>query len=97
MVKDKLKEVAIALVRVWKYYQRGETEGNLKKLAILASRACKKTTGKTKKPSREWAIRAKRLHKEALVYWKRRVKELAELRKRKEKLELEHRKREEER
>lgn len=50
---------------------------------------------KTKKFTKEFAVRAKKLWKENQVFWKRRLKELNDLRKKRERLEFEKKKEEE--
>ena len=51
---------------------------------------------KNQRNAREYVFRAKRMHREMLIYWRRREKELTELKKKKEKLEMEIKRREEE-
>lgn len=97
LVDDKYDEVITSVIKNQKFFQRIDYEGNLLKLATLASKIIKKSMVKSKKTNKEFAFRAKKLHREMLVYWKRKNKEMNELRKKKEKLEIEMKKKEEER
>lgn len=97
MAQERYEDAVAAVVKNQRFFQRGDFESNLAKLASYAAKFVRKTTVKTKKNDKDFAVRAKKLHREMLVYWKRRNKEMNELRKKKEKLELEMRKKEEER
>jgi DNA helicase INO80 len=97
MVQERYEDAVAAVIKNQRFFQRGDFESNLAKLASYAAKFVRKTTIKTKKNDKDFAVRAKKLHREMLVYWKRRNKEMNELRKKKEKLELEMRKKEEER
>ena len=73
-----------------------DVEQNCKKFAILCAKEVKKKEAKSQRTARDFVFRAKRMHREMVVYWRKREKELNELKKKKEKLEAEIRKREEE-
>lgn len=95
--EERYDDAIAAVIKNQRFFQRNDFESNMSKLASYAAKAVRKATAKTKKTDKDFSIRAKKLHKEMLVYWKRRNKELNELKKKKEKLELEIRRKEEER
>lgn len=95
--EEKWKEVTNSIIKVMKFFQPNEYEQNLKNLSLLCAKARKKTNPKTKKPTKEFPVRAKKLWRETQNFWKKRVKEMNDLKKKKEKLELEKKKKDEER
>ena len=73
-----------------------DVEANCKKNALFATKEVKKKISKSQRAARDYVFRAKRMHKEMLIFWRKREKELNELRKKKERLEAEIRKKAEE-
>lgn len=95
-LEEKWKEVTNSVLKVMKFFQRTDFDQNAKNLALSCAKIKRKTFTKTKKTTKEYAVRAKKLWKETQVFWKRRTKELNDLKKKKEKLEQEKKKKEEE-
>lgn len=96
-LEDKWKEVMGSMLKVMKYFQPNDYDQNAKNLALLCAKVKRKANPKTKKLTKEFAVRAKKLWKETQVFWKRRLKEMSDLKKKREKLEYEKRKKDEER
>lgn len=97
LYRDKWKEVAASVLKVMRYFHRGDCEQNARNLAMFCAKIKRKAGARPKKAVKEYAVRAKKLWKEAQLFWKRRVKEVADLRKKRERLEAERRRREEDR
>ena len=81
---------------IYSYRFKADVESNSKKIAAFCANEVHKKIKKSQKSAREYVFRAKRMHKEMLVFWRKRERELNELRKKKEKLEAEIRKKAEE-
>lgn len=90
------KKAVAGTARVARYFQKLETHGNCKKLALSCLKAHKKKVSRNVKNVKENQQRAKKLFKESQSFWRKRGKELSELKKKKVKLENEMKKREEE-
>ena len=76
--------------------QKLQKQSNLKRLAYHCVREVDKRYVKCVRNQNDYVNRAKKLHRECLIYWRKREKELVELKKKKEKLEAELKKRDEE-
>lgn len=79
-----------------KYFSRGDTEANAKKIALLCSKERKKTLVKYKKLSVDYVLRAKKFIKDTQAFFKRKAKEVQDLKRKKDKFEVEMKKKEEE-
>jgi len=90
------KAVGEMLLSARKYFSRGDTEANAKKIALLCSKERKKTLVKYKKLSVDYVLRAKKFIKETQAFLKKKLKEIQDLRKKKDKFEAEMKKKEEE-
>jgi hypothetical protein len=64
-----------------------EKESTLKRLAYHCVREVEKRYMRCIRNQNDYINRAKKLHRECLIYWRKREKELIELKKKKEKLE----------
>ena len=90
------KSMGDMLLLVRKYFSRGDTEANAKKIALLCSKERKKTLVKYKKLSVDYVLRAKKYIKDVQAFFKKKFKEVQDLRKKKDKFEVEVKKKEEE-
>ena len=98
LIKKQWQTVVRGIIRVYKFTQKFkmDIDANCRKYSQLCTKEVKKKVAKSQRNSREFVFRAKKIHREVLIYWRKREKELNELRKRKERLEAEMKKREEE-